>query len=138
MSAVNLEEVVMKRLFFVYTLGLMCLFLAESSSAQQGSSVPAEVCAAIEQYVAQINSTAAITVKADREAQYASALKTLTEVLTKHKQDTIIAKAAELADYSEQAAACDPSDPKFGGILEKRLQSRAWLQNVCMPYTTAR
>lgn len=128
----------MKKLVVIFTLGFVCSLLTGICTAQQGSSVPAEVCGAIEQYVAQINSTAAITVKADREAQSTSALKVLNQVLSKYKQDTVSAKANEFAEYSERAAACDPSDPKFGNILEKQLQLRSWLQNVCMPYTTAR
>lgn len=128
----------MKRLVICSIIGLIYSFYVIPSGAQQGPSVPTEVCQAIEQYVAQIDSASAIDSRKQREALYASALKDLNEVLNKTRQLGLYVKASDFANFSEQAISCDPSDANFASFLEKKLQSRTWLQNLCMPYTTSR
>jgi hypothetical protein len=106
--------------------------------AQSSSQVPEEVCQAIEQCVAQINVAGAIRDKSTRQQQYSNALSTLTPVLKRYGKENLSTQAAEFAQYTELVAGTDPTDAKFGELVEKRLKSRALLQNICMPYTTTR
>jgi hypothetical protein len=128
----------MKRQLLCSILGLICLAMASIAEAQPGSAVPAEVCQAIDQYVAQIYTAGAGTDKAARQEQYSAALKPLTAVLKRRSMDHLLSQATEFAQYTELVASTDPTDAKFGELLEKRLKSGAALQEVCMPYTTKR
>ncbi len=128
----------MKRQLLCFILGLICLATASIAGAQQISGVPAEVCQALDHYVAAIYTAGAETDKAARQEQYSAALKTLTEVLKRHSKDHLLTQATGFAQYTELVASTDPTDAKFGEHLEKRLKSGAALQDLCMPYTTKR
>lgn len=128
----------MQRKIPYIVLGLFLLAGAALSRAQQAPTMPTDVCQAIEVYVAQINTAGSLTAKAERERLYASSLKDLNGVLKRYGKQDLSTKASEFADYTEQVTSCDPTNSTFGALVEKQLQSRAWLQNLCMPYTTAR
>lgn len=128
----------MKLKFLGLFLGMICLAMASIVGAQQGSGVPAEVCQAIDQYVAEIYTVGAGTDKAARQDQYSVALQRLSAVLKKHNKDQVVTQAAEFAQYTELVASTDPTDAKFGELVSKRLKSGAALQDLCLPYTTKR
>jgi hypothetical protein len=128
----------MIRRILISIVGLICLTSAATSGAQKGATVPAEVCQAIEQYVAQINTAGTLKEKAARDESCAAALKALNEVLKRYGKNNLSAQASEFAKYSELVASTDPTDANFGELVSKRLKSRAVLQELCMPYTTGR
>ena len=128
----------MKREVLLFIMGLICLASPSIAGAQQSSKIPADVCQAIEQYVAQINVAGAGKDKFTRQQEYAAALNTLTAVLKRYGKDNISTQANEFARYTELVAVTDATDAKFGELVDKRLKSRAALQDICMPYTTAR
>ncbi len=71
----------MKRQILISILVLIGLTSAAISGAQQKSTLPAQVCQAIEQYVAEINTAGTLKTKAAREEQYAASMTALTKVL---------------------------------------------------------
>ncbi|MFH0824392.1 MAG: hypothetical protein V2B18_16690 [Pseudomonadota bacterium] len=113
--------------------GLFCLLAVCMSFAQQKSSLPEDVCNAIEQYVAQITVAGTGKDKAARLERYSSALKALTEVLKRHKKDDLLKSAEEFAKCTEDVAGVDPTNAKFGEFTQKKLLAGSALKALCMP-----
>jgi hypothetical protein len=98
----------------------------------------AEVCRAIEHFIAQIDSARGFRDKAVREEKYASAQKSLAEVLKRHDNLALLSVASEYARYTELVASGDPKDAKLDELLENRLKSRTALLELCTDYVSRR
>jgi hypothetical protein len=127
-----------KRKILGSILGIICLAMVSIADAQQSSDMPAAVCQALEHYVAQINSTVAVSEKPARQEHYTVALSALTPVLKQYKKDQLLAQAAEYAQYCELVTAADPTNPKLGELLDKKLKLGAALQGLCLPSPSSR
>jgi hypothetical protein len=119
-------------------IGLICLAVVSIAGAQQAPNIPAEVCQSLEQYVARVNSAGVESAMRVRQEQYDAALTTLSTVLKRHGMADLLTKATEFANATEAMAVTDPTNAQFGDLVSKKLKSGAALQDVCMPYTTAR
>lgn len=128
----------MKRLILWLIAAALFPAMALVAVAQDSSTVPADVCKAIEQYVARVNTIGTLSDKSARQEYYSKALSDLEPVIKRYKMDRLLPLATEFSQYTELVAVTDPVDAKFGEVTDKRLKSRAALQNICMPYTTAR
>jgi len=136
----------MKKLWLCLIVGATCLGIVSSAGSQQGQGkgkassgdLPAAVCQAIEQYIAKIDSARSISDKTQRTEKYTAAENELATVLKRHDRDSLLTQASAYARYTELVASSDPSDTKFSGLLEQRLNSRAALLEMCASYTTSR
>jgi hypothetical protein len=117
---------------------LVCLAMASIAGGQQNSGVPAEVCQAIEKFVATVNTSGAVKDKKERQKQYSVALESLAAVIKRYGSDNLLQQAREFVEYTELIADTDPTDPRFSDFLAKRIKSGGNLQSLCMPYTTSR
>jgi hypothetical protein len=127
-----------KRLILLLIAAAFIPAMALGAGGLESSTVPADVCKAIEQYVARVNTIGALSDKAERQGYYSKALSDLEPVIRRYKMDPLLPMAKEFAEATELVTVTDPVDGKFGELTDKRLKSRAALQNLCMPYTTAR
>lgn len=128
----------MKRLAFCAILYVVCLAMASIAGGQQSSSIPADVCQAIEKFVATVNTAGAVKDKMERQKQYSVAIESLAAVVKRYGTDNLLQQATEFAEYTELIADTDPTDARFSDFVAKRIKSGGNLQSLCMPYTTSR
>jgi hypothetical protein len=119
-------------------IGLICLAVVSIAGAQQASNIPAEVCQAIEQFVARVNSAGVESAARVRQEQYDSALNTLATVVKRHGMPDLLNKATEFANATEAMAVTDSTNARFSELVSKKLKAGEVLQEMCMPYTTSR
>jgi len=136
----------MKQLTLCLALGAIFLALVSAGIAQQSgaagkapaSKLPDEVCKAIEQYVAGIDSARTVRDKAEREEKYAAAQKALVPVLSRFGKTYLLEEITVYAQHCEEVATADPTDAKFEKLVAQRLGTRSKLLEWCSSYTPTR
>lgn len=135
----------MARLAVWVLVGTICAGMLTIAAAQQGtgsakssSQLPAEVCQAMEQYVASIDAARSKKEKTVRREKYGKALQALTAVLKPLGESALLAQAEAYVQYSEQVVVGDPSNPKFDEMVDTRLKTRSALLQRCEGYTSTR
>ncbi len=136
----------MKRVWLGLIVGLICLGMMAIAGGQQGTGkgqasprdLPAAVCQAIEQYIAKIDAARSIGDKTQRTEKLSAAQDELASVLKRNDSTSLLSQASAYARYTELMASTDPTDTKFGELVEQRLNSRAALLEACSSYTTSR
>lgn len=136
----------MVRLALCVLVGTMFAGLLTVGYAQQDTSVAktstnqltAEVCKAIEGYVARIDAARSIKEKDRREERYRQALESLTAVLKSQGETGLLAEAAQYAQFCEIVVSSDPTNPQFDVMVDKRLKTRSKLLQPCEGYTSTR
>jgi hypothetical protein len=136
---------VMKLTMVWLTVGAVCLAVASMGVAQQTGgagkepgSLPDEVCKAIEQYIAGIDSARTARDKAERDGKYAAAQQALAPVLTRSGKASLLAEITMYAQQSELVAAADPTDANFEKLVAQRLSTRSKLLGWCSSFTPTR
>lgn len=136
----------MKRRTLCLIAGAIFLGMVTMSAAKQDAgkgkpssgSLSADVCSAMEQYLARIDAAGALKEKAKREEKYAEARKELTEVLKRHDRASLLAEALEYENAAEQVVTADPTTDSFPGLVEKRINLRGELLGRCPNFKTTR
>lgn len=136
----------MKRLVQWLMLGTICLAIVSFAVAQGGTGkaksnskqLPAEVCKAIEQFIAQIDSARSVKEKAAREAKFAKAQDELAMVLKRNDKLALLSEASAYIRYTELVVSGDAKDANLDELLQKRLETRSGLLGLCTSYTTTR
>jgi hypothetical protein len=136
----------MKSRILCLILGVICLgmFSIAGVEAQQGgaksvsSAPPREVCRAIEEYVAKVDSAKSMSDPSKRAKQYEEAKQDLETVLKKHNQTELLGKALDYVPFTEQVATAEATNPKLNEYLEKRSKLRETLLEICSGYTITR
>ncbi len=137
----------MKRLALCLILGMICMVMVSFAGAQEragkarpsSKGLPPEVCKAIEQYVAKIDSARAVKDMAARTRKYGEAALELAAVLNpRSDKDALLTLAADYVTYTERVVAGDAKDANLDELLEKRLNTRTKLLEMCSSYTTTR
>jgi len=136
----------MKRTTVCMIVGAILLGMISLVEAQQApdrgkplsKALPAEVCAALEQYVAKVDAAGSIKEPERRAEKYAEAQKGLTEVVTRKEQASLLEDALAYPKLVEQVVATDPTTKGFDELLDKRIKMRGTLLEACSNYTTTR
>ncbi len=136
----------MKRLALCLILGIFCTATVSLAGAQQSTGkaksaskgLPTEVCKAIEQFVAQIDSARSITEKSSREKKYNQAQEQLAAVLTKYGKSAMLSEASQYVLYTELVVSGDAKDANLDQLIDQRLKKRTSLLEMCSTYTTTR
>ena len=122
-------------------LGVGAVFEAQQSGGAgktSSAALPANVCKAIEQYIAKIDASRSVKDKGQREERYSEAQTELKSAFKGRDDAPIIAEAEDYARYTEQIANTDPTDTRLTDILDKRLKFRSALLDRCEGYTATR
>ena len=122
-------------------LGMVSLVEAQRDTSQgkpAAKALPAEVCSALEQYLAKIDAAGSLRDATKREEKYTEAQKELSEVLTRSERASLLKDALEYAKFVEQVVITDPTTKGFDGLLDKRIKMRGRLLEACSNYTTTR
>jgi hypothetical protein len=139
----------MKRLALCLILGIVCMGMVSYAEAQEkagkgkssSKTLPSEVCKAIEQYVAKIDAARAVKDPATRSGMYfeaAAALQDPASMLKGPDKDNVLSIAANYAGYTEMVVSGDAKDAHLDTVLEKRLNARTELLEMCSSYTSTR
>lgn len=136
----------MSKLVVWILVGTICAGLPMIAQAQQGSGgaksssaqLPAEVCKAMERYVAQIDAARSLKEKTLREEKYREGLEGLTAVLKPRGETSLLAQAEEYARLCEAVVTADSTNPKLDEMVNKRLMTRSQLLQRCEDYTSTR
>ena len=134
----------MNRLVLCLVIGALCVGLGATAEAQvpgnrKGPSsvpLPAQVCTAVEAYIAKVTSARSMGDKTKRQKEYDEAKSQLEPILRRYNRDAALAEALSFASYSEQVVTTDAADPKLAGLLDKRARSRQRLLDSCRDYGT--
>ncbi|MGB6064814.1 MAG: hypothetical protein WBG50_08390 [Desulfomonilaceae bacterium] len=136
----------MKRLTLCLILGIFCAAIVSFAGAQQSTgkgkstskALPAEVCKAIEKYVAKVDSARSMNDKSSREKKYNQAQEDLAKVLTKYGKSALLSEASKYVLYTELVVGGDAKDVNLDQLIDQRLKKRTSLLEMCSPYTTKR
>lgn len=135
----------MARLLVWLLVGTICAGMLTIAAAQQGtgsakssSQLPAEVCQAMEQYVAGIDAARSMKEKKVRQEKYRKALEELAAVLKPRGETALVSQAEAYAQLSEQVVVADPSNQRFDEMVDARLKTRSALLQRCENYTSTR
>ena len=136
----------MKRLALYLTLGIFCAAIVSFAGAQQSTrkgkstsrGLPAEVCKALEQYVAKVDSARSMNEKASRDVKYKQAQEELAAVLKKYGKSALLSEASDYARYTELVVSVDAKDANMDQLIDQRLKKRTSLLEMCSTYSTRR
>lgn len=137
---------IMKSLLLCLVIAMVCTGLESPARCQEPGkqtksspdTLPAEVCTALQAYIAKVSTARSLTDKAKRQERYNEAKAQLEPTLRRHNRTGLLAQALSFASYSEQVVATDAADPKLPDLLDKRAKSRQTLLGSCADYVTAR
>ena len=122
---------IMVGILFVATLSSVAAQQIKTNQPSSSVKLPADVCQAVQQYVAKIDAARSMNEASKREQTYAQAQKQLEPVLQRHKQMAIADMGSEYAKLTETVVKTDSTDPKLPKLLDERLALRAKLLDHC-------